>query len=203
MKCKLTGNEGKGVRAHIIPKSFYAIDPEETQPVRLITNAKGHYPRRVPIGVYDTTIVTEEGERIFTEWDDYASGLLLENKTAFEPLAHNGETVAFQITEYDYHKLKLFFLSVLWRASASSQHFFRRVNLGPHEESIRNALLEGNPGDSECFSVCLAKWSDHPDGAGMMDPYRTRFDGLNYYVMYLEHYIVYFKVDRRIASEMR
>ena len=35
----------------------------------------------------------------------------------------------------------------------------------------------------------------------MMDPYRTRFDGLNYYVMYLEHYIVYFKVDKRVATE--
>lgn len=201
MKCKLTGNEGKGVRAHIIPKSFYAIDPERTQPVRLITNAEGHYSRKTPIGIYDTTIVTEDGERIFSEWDDYASELLLDSKTAFEPIVHNGETIAFQITDYDYYKLKLFFLSVLWRASASSQHFFRRVELGPHEESIRNTLLEDNPGDSEWFSVCLAKWSDPPDGIGMMDPYRTRLEGLNYYVMYLEHYIVYFKVDRRIASD--
>jgi hypothetical protein len=200
MKCKLTGSEGKGIRAHIIPKSFYAIDPEEKKPVRLITNAEGHYPQNRPIGVYDTTIVTEEGEQIFTAWDDYASKLLLDNKTSFEPLTHNGEIAGFQIPEYNYKKLKLFFLSVLWRASVSSQHFFRRVDLGPHEPSIRKALLAGEPGESDWFSVCLAKWSDHPDGAGMMDPHRTRFDGLNYYVMYLEHYIVYFKVDQRVAS---
>ncbi len=36
----------------------------------------------------------------------------------------------------------------------------------------------------------------------MMDPFPTRFDGINYYVMYLEHYIVYFKVDNRVAGEV-
>ena len=34
-----------------------------------------------------------------------------------------------------------------------------------------------------------------------MDPYGTRFDGINYYVMYLEHYVVYFKVDKRIPGD--
>lgn len=202
MKCKLTGNEGKGVRAHIIPKSFYAIDPDEKGPVKLITNMRGKYSKKVPVGIYDTTIVTEEGERFFTEWDDYAAELLIKNKAAFEPVVHNDEVVAFHIENYDYRRLKLFFLSVLWRASVSNQEFFRRVNLGPHEEYIRKALLAGDPGNTDWYSICLAKWSDRTEGAGMMDPYRTRFDGLTYYVMYFEHYIVYFKVDRRNASDV-
>lgn len=201
MKCKLTNTEGKGINAHIIPKSFYAIDPKETLPTRLITNVEGKYSKRCPIGVYDNTIVTEEGERIFSDWDDYASELLIEKKSHFEPIEHNGEVVAFQIPEYDYKKLKLFFLSVLWRASVSTQEFFKKVNLGPHEALVRAALLEGDAKNSDWFAVSIAKWSDHPDGAGMMDPYRTRFDGLNYYVMYLEHYIVYYKVDKRIPKE--
>ncbi len=192
MKCKLTNTEGKGINAHIIPKSFYAIDPEET--------TEGHYTKRCPIGIYDSGIVTDEGERVFSDWDDYASELLIEKKLSFEPMIHNGEIVAFQIHDYDYKKLKLFFLSVLWRASVSTQPFFKEVNLGPHEVEIKEALLEGNPKDSNWFSVSIAKWSDHPEGAGMMNPYRTRFDGLNYYVMYLEHYIVYYKVDKRIAD---
>ena len=201
MKCKLTGAEGKGVNAHIIPKAFYAIDPEETQPTRLITNAEGRYAKRCPIGIYDNTIVTEEGERVFSDWDDYASDLLLKGKSAFEPKSHNGKVIAFQIPEYNYKKLKLFFLSVLWRASVSSQHFFRKVDLGPLEPLIREALLTGNPQSSDWFAVSIAKWSDHPHGAGMMDPYRTRFDGVNYYVMYLEQYVIYCKVDKQIPGK--
>lgn len=200
MKCKLTNTEGKRVKAHIIPKSFYAIDPHETQPTKLMSNTKGQYTKKCPVGIYDDTIVTEEGERIFSNWDDYASDLLLKHKSLFEPLYHNGRIVAFQISEYDYTKLKLFFLSVLWRASLSTQHFFRKVNLGRHESAIREALLSNDPKDSNWYAVTIAKWSDHPDGVGMMDPYHIRFDGLNYYVMYLKHYIIYYKVDQRIPG---
>ena len=202
MKCKLTGVDGKGIKAHIIPKSFYAISPEETKPTKLITNIEGHYSRKCPIGIYDDTIVTEEGERVFSEWDDYAYEILLSGKFVFEPLSDAGQLTAFQIASYNYTKLKLFFLSVLWRASVSNQHFFRKVNLGPFEPEVRKALLSNDPKDTDWLAVSIAKWSDSPKGAGMMDPFRTRFDGINYYVMYLEHYIVYFKVDNRVAGEV-
>lgn len=201
MKCKLTGTEGKGVRAHIIPKSFYAIVPDETQPTRLVTNAKGRYSQKVPIGIYDDTIVTDEGERIFSEWDDYACDLLLTNRVNFEELKYDERVVGFQLADYDYAKLKLFFLSVLWRASASSQPFFQRVDLGPFESDVRKALLSGDPRDADWMAICLAKWSGNPKGAAMMDPFRTRFEDRNYYVMYLEHYIVYFKVDKCNAKD--
>lgn len=200
MKCKLTHTEGKGINAHIIPKSFYAIDPSETQPTKIITNVEGKYPQRSPIGIYDNNIVTAEGERVFSDWDDYASDLLLKQKMSFQPINHYEKIVALQIAEYDYTKLKLFFLSVLWRASVSSQPFFHRIDLGPHEEQIRQALLNGDPKDSDWFAVSIAMWSDHSTWAGMMDPFRTKFDGINYYVFYLEHYIVYYKVDQRISS---
>lgn len=197
MICKLTQTEGKGVNAHIIPKSFYSIDQDETQPMKLVTNIKGQYPKKCPIGIYDNTIVTEDGERVFSKWDDYASDLLINQKKSFTPIENNGKCLAYNIVEYDYTILKLFFLSVLWRASVSSQHFFRKVNLGPHEPSIRESLLNGDPKDSDWYAVTVAKWSDPSDGVGFLDPCRTRFDGLNYYVMYLEHYIVYYKIDKR------
>jgi hypothetical protein len=201
MKCKLTGLEGKGVDAHIIPKSFYAIDPYEKLPTRLFTNANGQYTKRSPQGIYDRTIVTEDGERIFSALDDYAAQLLICGEDEFESLHHIGELVAYQVAKYDYVKLKLFFLSVLWRASVSSHHFFRKVNLGPHEFGIREALLSGDPHDTDWFAVTLARWSDHKDGIGMMDPFRERYEGINYYRLYLGNYVVYCKVDQRLPGE--
>ena len=202
MKCKLTGVEGKGVDAHIIPKSFYAIDPDEKLPTKLISNAEGQYPKKSPQGIYDQTILTEEGERVFSDWDDYGARLLLKGKSEPESLRNNGEIVAYKVAEYDYAKLKLFFLSILWRASVSSQDFFKKVNLGPHEPFIREALLSGNPYDTDWFAVILAKWSDQEEkGIGMMDPFRERFEGINYYRMYVGEYIVYCKVDQRQPSE--
>jgi hypothetical protein len=196
MICKLTGIEGKGVDAHVIPKSFYNIDPEEKLPTKVYTNTQGRYSKRSPQGIYDKTILVEQGERMFSSWDDYGADILLNRKDKFEPLHQVNKLVGYQLANYDYNQLKLFCLSVLWRASVSSDVFFSKVNLCPHEAIIRNALLTNNSGEPEWYSVCIAKWSDFKNGLGMMDPFRERFDHVNYYRLYLESYVVYIKVDK-------
>lgn len=95
MKCKLTGTEGKGINAHVIPKSFYSIDPHEPLPTKLFTNKEGRYTKRSPIGIYDDSIVTEEGERVFSDLDDYAAELLLDRKGEFQELWHEGQLAAY------------------------------------------------------------------------------------------------------------
>lgn len=110
MKCKLIGAEGKGINAHIIPKRFYSIDPEESLPTEILTNKEGNYPKRSPIGIYDDSVVTEEGERVFSKLDDYGAELLLDRKAEFQEIWHNGRLVAYQRAEYDYDLLKLFVL---------------------------------------------------------------------------------------------
>ncbi len=47
---------------------------------------------------------------------------------------------------YDYPSFKLFHLSILFRSSISSLPTFREVNLGVHEERIRQMLLIGDAG---------------------------------------------------------
>lgn len=201
MKCKLTGIEGQAVKAHIIPESFYINDPDQKGLNKIITNTEGQYPKRSPVGIYDTSIVTDEGERIFSPWDDYAADLLLGKKDKFKKLYNDSECVAFQIDNYNYEKLKLFFLSVLWRASVSEHVFFGKVDLGPHEVVIRNALLRNDAGDSDWYSVNLSTWSDQSEGMMIMDPFKERYDGINYYRIYLDGYIAYLKVDKRIAKD--
>lgn len=47
---------------------------------------------------------------------------------------------------YDFASFKLFHLSILFRSSVSSLPTFHEVNLGAHEERIRQMLLSGDPG---------------------------------------------------------
>ncbi len=120
MKCKLTGIEGKAVKAHIIPKSFYSIDPKEKKPMQILTNSPGQRSERSQIGAYDKTIVTEEGERIFDPLDNYAAKLLLKNREDFLPIG--SPPVCLLKKEYDYKLLKQFILSVLWRPRFNHTH---------------------------------------------------------------------------------
>ncbi|MGD0336648.1 MAG: hypothetical protein ABSB18_06065 [Candidatus Omnitrophota bacterium] len=198
MICKLTLKEGVGVKAHVIPECFYRIDSKNKQPLKILSSNEGIYPQRSQTGIYDPNIVIQEGENILQSLDNYASDLLIKNFLAAQT-AFDGEIL--QIDNYDYNKLKLFFLSVLWRASVSQQQFFKVVDLGEHEENIRKALLENNAGDSDFYSVILSVFSGVQNGVGTLNPQKTKIDSINYYKLYLGNFLAWIKVDRRRSEE--
>lgn len=52
-----------------------------------------------------------------------------------------------RIPDVDYVKFKIFTMSLLWRAGVSTQAMFRKVRLGPHEERLREMIVEIRPGE--------------------------------------------------------
>ena len=152
-----------GVRAHIIPKSFYNLDYSQPIPLHILTNSDSGYDGKSFTGIYDSTIVTEKGERVFSGWDNYAHQLLVADRDELSEVRDGGEVLCLRAPQYRYDQLKLFVLSVLWRASVSGQPYFAKVRLGPHEEPIRQALLAGDPGDERFYSVTLACFVDLRD----------------------------------------
>ncbi len=106
--------------------------------------------------------------------------------------------IAYNYGVYDYQKLKLFFLSLLWRSSESSHVFYQRINLGTHEPKIRQAIIDSRAGDAAFYSVVLARF---PKPYGILDPHTTRFDGVNFCQIYLAEYVAYIKVDKRPLPE--
>jgi hypothetical protein len=201
MICKLTGKEGTPAKAHVIPRSFYFLEENSKRPLKMATNKPGVYPKRLWEGIYDETTVTMEGEKIFLKWDDYAYKLLVEQFPNSEPIENKGDILAYKYEAYDYPMLKLFFLSVLWRAGASSHPFFKRVNLGRHLEILRTAILASSPGDPEFYSTSLAFFIDDPTWAKMMDPFPERHAGIRFYRFYLGNIVAYIKVDKQGARD--
>lgn len=57
------------------------------------------------------------------------------------------------VKDINYKQFKLFLLSILWRSSISRLDFFREVNLGVHEDKIRNMILCDDPGPSEKYGI--------------------------------------------------
>ena len=114
---------------------------------------------------------------------------------------YNGPTVVgWTIKTFDYRRLKLFFLSLLWRASVSTHEFYRRVSTGPFEKELRAMIAASEPGEPAKFAVILARF-DAPGYPAMLDPHPDRYDGVNYFRFYLAGFVAYIKVDRRPAKE--
>ena len=199
--CKLCKEEVSAlVKAHVVSRSFYDIDPD-LPALRLVTNTKGIYPKKSPIGVYDENIVCGQCEARFSRYDDYAARLLLHGAREFEkiPNPETGRLGGYRIREYDYHLLKMFVVATLWRASAAEHPFFSRVDLGPFDARAREMLLKDEPGEPQEFGSLLLAWAvDYPV---MMDPFPEKIFTVRTYRFYLGRYHAVVKVDKRPFAE--
>ena len=81
----------------------------------MLTNKEGEQKKRLPIVVYDKTIVCKNCENIWAEWDNYAQQLLVATPLNGQPYYIGSKQICYVVHDYDYRKLKLFFISVLWR----------------------------------------------------------------------------------------
>ncbi len=194
-KCKFCGNEKKLIKAHIIPEGFFRRQRQGKDSLELITNKTGEYNKRVQIGVYDKTIVCNDCENIWREWDDYAQKLLTEEPLNGQAWYHDDQKIAYIVNNFDYKKLKLFFISILWRASVSSHQFYSRISLGSFEKIAKDFIKNNNPGGSEDFSIILSKFSHPLSKQSTMDPYQYKNSGVNYYRFYLAGYMFEVKID--------
>lgn len=173
----------------------------------MVSNVIGAFPKRAPIGVYDAETLCGDCEISFGECDGYGAAIFLsafENK--FAPIAHGDELFGFQSSDVNKSLLMKFLLSVLWRASVSSQAFYNRVRLGQFEALAKQTLLSSTETPA-VFDAVLSRWSDigQSNGAeGLMCPFQERWKGINAYRFYLSPIVAYIKVDKRpFPDELR
>jgi hypothetical protein len=144
MKCRLCEVEkGKLCRAHLIPESFYRFmypdgKVDSKKPLLKILS-EVPYSVKDNIGIYDESILCAKCDGFLGQLDDYGKNVLLDRNPV---LIHNGEVEIFTIPNVDVAKLKLFFLSVLWRCSISNRSEVKHVSIGvKFENMLRDMLL--------------------------------------------------------------
>ena len=202
-QCKYCGKTTNLIDAHIIPESFFRdIDPSRSG-LRMYSATEGQYPKRSPIGVYDKGILCQECEDKFAPFDDYAARLLLQRDFQRESIDDEEGHLGYFILDVDYRRLKLFGLSVLWRAAISSQDYFNYVELGSHFLALDRMVKDLNPGVPQDFSLLI--WEElFPDNKVIMiKGYRTRIlDGLRFYAIPMGRFVLLIKADRRNIEDI-
>ncbi|MFC1613855.1 hypothetical protein ACFL5K_00990, partial [Gemmatimonadota bacterium] len=110
--------------------SFYRLSTDEQDTPKI--KHKGYYDR----------LLCKECEQRVGLYESYASSVF-RGKADMEKKVTE-KLIVFR--NLNYALFKLFFLSILWRASISKLKEFP-IHLGSHEERIRKMLLDQNPGD--------------------------------------------------------
>lgn len=146
--CKFCNQEKRLIASHIIPKSFYrlrtygrvgAITPA-TNSVDLIRYQNG----------LKEYLMCSECDRKLGELDAHTSNILFDEivKHPFRSV-NNIKTYLLKQNEFDYNKLRRFFISLAWRASISSD--FGDFSLGKYEDVALKILKNEIPDDVNLF----------------------------------------------------
>ncbi len=198
--CKLCGREKKLINAHIIPKKLYG-------PIREASSGEspwvygvgtGKKSQQSQSGIYDPDILCGECDgNLIGPWDNYGQTLLLSSPSPENYIVDDaGKLAGYKIDTFDYNQLKLFFMSILWRAAITSDQFFAQVQLGAWEDKLKKMILAQDPGSENDFSVLLFKYEGDFSEI-MQNPTKEKLDGVNYYRFRFPKYGFLIKVDKR------
>lgn len=157
--CRLCGETRALCKSHILPEFVYRGIYDEHHTFAEFSGTAGERNRRHRKGIWERLLCIG-CERAFQEYEDYACKLIFDNPTVVFPRV-DGDLIVDGI---DYLRLELFQLSLLWRASVSTQRMFRHVKLGPYEEVLRKVLLAGSrvhPGDFSCTMEAIVDRGSH------------------------------------------
>lgn len=189
----------KFVDSHIIPKSIHYLSTQYDAPdkSKIIMSDGKTYPERSPKGVYDQ-FVCKNCEGLFGEWDEYAFKFF---KKVYR-LEFEQSDQYIEFGGYDYKKLKLFFISLLWRADAAKkQLMYNKVDVGDsHRKTLANMIKEKNPGGWQEYAVFMERYkSKRPAASIIRSPARAKMpnDGTRFYIFYMAGFKVYIKCDQR------
>jgi hypothetical protein len=155
------------------------------------------HARRSHTGEYDKSILCADCDNVLGRWDDYGCDLLVHKIPAQAVKTEQNGRQYYSLQQYDYEKFKLFFLSVIWRMSISTQPLFRNVNLGPFESQLRKQLISKTPGDTEDFAVFIYRYIDEFGSSMTLATRPEWLHGIKVYNVGLPGYLAVIKVDRR------
>jgi hypothetical protein len=196
MSCKGCGQKTKLIKAHIIHEAFFTGLRDGQKAPRILSNTPGVFPKKAPIGVYDQNILCRKCEDKFQQLDDYGYRVLIGLEDTHEiQYDENDKIKGYIFHEIDNHLLKLFFISILWRASISTHSFYSKVELGELEDLAQYSIWNMDSLDAHSFSFVLGKFEGDAAGRTMLDPHAEEWFGVRDLRFYLYGYILYIKSE--------
>jgi len=196
--CKYCGQFGKPAESHVIPEAYYRmLKTERPDESLLILDRLARRPiGETRIGFYDYNLLCTSCEVIFSGWDDYGFKALSKPWTDSRYILKGGRQTAYLLESYDYSKMKLFILSVVWRILASGRPIYSEIHSESAENELKKCLQTNDPRGIDDFSVHISRFkgADLPD-LMLFQPILEELDGVVYCKFYLLDYRIRVKLN--------
>jgi hypothetical protein len=191
--CKLTGTPGRFVKSHLIPRALTRLSRTGEKAFEVDAQS-GKLLHRVE-GWYDLELVTKEGETILAKCDD--EGIrelrrlsLISSAPLNLSLDNSSESQQIDIHSNHPKHLRMFVLSLLWRAGSTQIDAFKHFTIPSSERDyVGGLLLSGETGKPNEFVTVFVSLND-VDAVHNHTPIR---DALLWEGMYLPFSRFYFE----------
>jgi len=194
MTCKLCLYDRDLRHSHIVPEFNYRPMYDDKHRFMIVTADSTEPIRRQQKGMREY-LLCDSCEQLLNRHENYVSRFL------FGGVGFTGTTADGKhfIEGIDYRLFRLYHLSVLWRMSVSSLKIFRHVDLGPHAETLRQMILNDDPGDPDLYGfICVAARIDGKlFNDWMVEPSRVKVNGYTIYRVVICGLLYLFFVDGR------
>jgi hypothetical protein len=182
MPCRLCLKDKELRNSHIIPEFFYKPLYDDKHRINtLISDKEIHaYHQK---GVRER-LLCHDCEQQIGRYENYVRKMFYGGV----PLDFPQNPDHLCIKNIEYRKMKLFQMSLLWRASISTHPFFGFINLGPYEEKIRLMICEENPGsryEIGCLLVFYQNENNRVVDELILQPMKLRSNGHQSYAFIL------------------
>lgn len=198
--CRLLHTEGEFAKSHIIPDAFM----RRISPSPFMQWDGESRPRKMFSGWYDTELLGHEGEAIIARYDDYIAKVLYSAGWTYrkrrphnKPEELKDNFIAgfpYSIEPVNTNQIRLFALSLLWRAAETNNSGFSDVKLRPElREDLRQRIVSGDAGNFMEFPVYFT-FFDSKYELTKMSP--IRFQGHPFFRFFLDGVACYVAKSR-------
>ncbi|MBN9395467.1 MAG: hypothetical protein J0H83_09495 [Candidatus Melainabacteria bacterium] len=159
MPCAFCENDNPLCDSHIIPLGIWRL--KDTGSGFLEVSTDSHLkPKRINKGWYQKLLCADCEGFFGREFDEYGRNFFA-GAGVWKPITLGPGATYFDLAGADASKLKLFVLSVLWRASVAPDEPFSEFKLLPEQErKLASMLLCRQPGETFDFATAIFKYAD-------------------------------------------
>lgn len=189
----------KLIKAHIIPDWAYKDLKEQGH---MVAVASHHSARKIQSGFWDDKILCRECDNhIIGRLDTYAAKFFnqsFDDKKKF--VSKGGKRVdflRFNDSSIDFKLLKLFFISMVYRASISKRKECAAVSLGTYEGMAKRLILGEIQDDNNIFEIITLRNTESSFSGSVMHFRKTKHGHAISYVCVLKDFEAVIKVSKQ------
>lgn len=200
-KCRFCGQVKGLVKSHVVPQALHKDVQPKDAVMTTYSNTRS-WGKKSPTGTYDQFLCLDCESHVGQD-DPYGIEFVRKYKGGRTGAPLGSFREGF-IADIDYAKLKLWVMSMLWRADACSHEFYKGVDLGEKwRRSLTKSIRLRKPGGIDYFAVTATLFDEKDDKEDYgqiitADPHPVSMFDFNWYRFYVYGGFTFFiKVDQR------